>query len=162
VVELAEVIRGLREELQQAIAAGDGAALRVELGTIELEASVVIESGGQAGAKVQQALRMFLEIGARSEAAEALNHFAEVSASAGDLQQAGEYHGKALRLAREISSPHDEAEALEGLGEVFLLEGNRADGVDHLSQALAIYRRLGIPAAQRVEARLAQHPAYDR
>jgi len=52
-IELAEVIRGLRDELERAIAAGDGEALRFEVGPIELEVSVVVEVAAQAGAKVR-------------------------------------------------------------------------------------------------------------
>ncbi|MFF8229001.1 trypco2 family protein [Streptomyces caelestis] len=52
-VELARVIRDLREELEQAIVAAEGEALRFELGPIELDLSVELERSGQAGAKVR-------------------------------------------------------------------------------------------------------------
>ncbi|MER0479464.1 trypco2 family protein [Streptomyces sp. Edi2] len=52
-IELASVIRDLREELEQAVVAAEGAALRFELGTIELEVSVALERTGNAGAKVR-------------------------------------------------------------------------------------------------------------
>ena len=52
-IELASVIRDLRAELEQAVVAGDGAALRFELGPIELEVSVVVERSATAGAKVR-------------------------------------------------------------------------------------------------------------
>ncbi|MCX4906355.1 trypco2 family protein [Streptomyces sp. NBC_00878] len=52
-IELASVIRDLREELARAIAAAEGEALRFELGSIELELSVALERSGQAGAKVR-------------------------------------------------------------------------------------------------------------
>lgn len=52
-IELASVIMDLREELGRAISAGEGEALRFELGPIELEVSVAIEAGVQAGAKVR-------------------------------------------------------------------------------------------------------------
>lgn len=52
-IELASVIRDLREELEGAVAAAEGAALRFELGTIELEVSVALERTGHAGAKVR-------------------------------------------------------------------------------------------------------------
>lgn len=52
-VELASVIRDLREELAQTIVAAEGEALRFELGSIELELSVALERSGQAGAKVR-------------------------------------------------------------------------------------------------------------
>jgi hypothetical protein len=52
-IELANVIMDLRDELGRAISAGEGEALRFELGPIELEVSVAIEAGAQAGAKVR-------------------------------------------------------------------------------------------------------------
>jgi hypothetical protein len=53
VLELAEVIRELRGELQRAMAAGAGEALRFELGPVELEATVGLEKEGTAGARVR-------------------------------------------------------------------------------------------------------------
>lgn len=52
-IELASVIRDLRVELEQAVAAADGAALRFELGPIELEVSLALAREASAGAKVQ-------------------------------------------------------------------------------------------------------------
>ncbi|MEY9842136.1 trypco2 family protein [Streptacidiphilus sp. EB103A] len=52
-IELASVIRDLREELKRAIAAASAEALRFELGPIELEVSVALERSGHAGAKVR-------------------------------------------------------------------------------------------------------------
>jgi hypothetical protein len=52
-IELASVIRDLREELEQAVVAAEGETLRFELGTIELELSVALERTGHAGAKVR-------------------------------------------------------------------------------------------------------------
>lgn len=53
VIELAAVIRDLREELEAAVAAADGSALVFDLGPIELEVSVAVERSGSAGAKVR-------------------------------------------------------------------------------------------------------------
>jgi hypothetical protein len=53
VIELASVIRDLRQELERAVVAAEGEALRFELGSIELELSVALERSGQAGAKVR-------------------------------------------------------------------------------------------------------------
>lgn len=52
-IELASVIRDLRAELGRAITVGEHEALRFELGPIELEMSVGIEAGAQAGAKAR-------------------------------------------------------------------------------------------------------------
>lgn len=52
-LELAEVIRDLRDELERAIVEGAGESLRFELGTIELEISIAIEAGARVGAKVR-------------------------------------------------------------------------------------------------------------
>jgi hypothetical protein len=64
-IELASVIMDLRDELGRAISAGEGEALRFELGPIELEVSVVIEAGAQAGAKVRF---WVVELGAQGNA----------------------------------------------------------------------------------------------
>jgi Trypsin-co-occurring domain 2 len=53
VIELARVIKDLREELQAAIEAGKDEALRFELGPIELEVSVAVEGSGGGGGKVR-------------------------------------------------------------------------------------------------------------
>jgi hypothetical protein len=52
-IELASVIRDLRDELERAIVAGAGEALQFELGPVELEVSLAVEQSGQAGAKVR-------------------------------------------------------------------------------------------------------------
>ena len=52
-IELANVIRDLREELQRAIVAGVGEALRFELGPVELEVTLAVERSGEAGGKVR-------------------------------------------------------------------------------------------------------------
>ena len=52
-IELASVIKDLREELQRAVAAAEGEALSFELGPIELEVSVALERSAEAGAKVR-------------------------------------------------------------------------------------------------------------
>ncbi|GAA2041475.1 hypothetical protein GCM10009839_49920 [Catenulispora yoronensis] len=49
-IELATVVRDLRDEIERAIEAGRGEDLRFELGTIELEVAVAIqESTGSSG-----------------------------------------------------------------------------------------------------------------
>ncbi|MGN5382178.1 trypco2 family protein [Streptomyces lasalocidi] len=50
-VELAEVIRALRDELESAVEAGAGEALRFELGPVEVEVSVAIVAGASAEVK---------------------------------------------------------------------------------------------------------------
>jgi len=53
VIELSEMISELRRELNQAIEAGEGERLRFELGPIEAEVTVGLDSKGTAGAKVR-------------------------------------------------------------------------------------------------------------
>jgi hypothetical protein len=53
VIELASVIRDLRDELERAIAAGEGEQLRFELGPIELEATVAVDRSDGASGKVR-------------------------------------------------------------------------------------------------------------
>ena len=52
-IELATVIQDLRAELERAIVYGVGQQLRFELGPIELEVSVAIEAGAEAGVKAR-------------------------------------------------------------------------------------------------------------
>lgn len=52
-IELASVIRDLREELERAVAAAEGAALRFELETVELEVSVAVERSSDVGARAR-------------------------------------------------------------------------------------------------------------
>jgi hypothetical protein len=52
VIELASVIRDLREELERAIAAGRDEQLRFELGPIELEVAVVVKQSNGNNGKV--------------------------------------------------------------------------------------------------------------
>ncbi|MER5908682.1 trypco2 family protein [Streptomyces mirabilis] len=52
-IELASVIRDLRDELEGAVAAGAGEALQFELGLVELEVTLAVERSGGVGAKVR-------------------------------------------------------------------------------------------------------------
>ncbi|WP_194908953.1 trypco2 family protein [Catenulispora rubra] len=52
-IELTALIRQLRMELQEAVVAGDGAALRFELGPIELEVVVAVERSAETGSKLR-------------------------------------------------------------------------------------------------------------
>jgi hypothetical protein len=52
-IELASMVKDLREELQAAIEAGAGEALRFELGAIELEVAVSVERVDSGGGKVR-------------------------------------------------------------------------------------------------------------
>ncbi|MGW7529992.1 trypco2 family protein [Streptomyces sp. NPDC054783] len=52
-VELSDVIKQLRQELKEAVSAGDGQDLRFELGPVELELTVAIEKAASTGAKVR-------------------------------------------------------------------------------------------------------------
>jgi hypothetical protein len=53
VIELADMIREIREQLTTALADGDGRMLRFELGPVEIEASVVLTQEGGGDAKVR-------------------------------------------------------------------------------------------------------------
>jgi hypothetical protein len=61
VIELATVIKDLRDELEQAIGAGQDQALRFELGPIDLDVTVAVEKSGGTGTKVRF---LVLELGA--------------------------------------------------------------------------------------------------
>ena len=109
----------------------------------------------------EQAANLFQEIGDRRAEGEVLNGCGQASTAIGELEPARARHSRALRLAREVASPMLEADALAGLGEISLREGGLATGIEQLRDALAIYRTLGVPAAERVEARLAEYAGPD-
>ncbi|GHA08860.1 hypothetical protein GCM10010372_05300 [Streptomyces tauricus] len=52
-IELADMIRELREQLTSALADGDGRMLRFELGPVEVETSVAVTREGGGDAKVR-------------------------------------------------------------------------------------------------------------
>ncbi|MFE8015569.1 trypco2 family protein [Streptomyces antibioticus] len=52
-IELADMIRELRTQLNTALVDGEGEALRFELGPVEIEASVAVTREGGADAKVR-------------------------------------------------------------------------------------------------------------
>lgn len=52
-IGLTELIRGLRSELEDAIAAADGERVRFELGTIELETTVTAERDTKASGRIR-------------------------------------------------------------------------------------------------------------
>lgn len=52
-IELAEMIRQLRHELNAAMADGAGGPVRFELGPVEIEATVAVDRKGGAGGKVR-------------------------------------------------------------------------------------------------------------
>ncbi|MFH8337168.1 trypco2 family protein [Streptomyces sp. AM6-12] len=52
-IELAEIIRELGQELNTALTDGPTGAVRLELGTVEIEADVVVSRRGGAGGKVR-------------------------------------------------------------------------------------------------------------
>jgi len=53
VIELARVVQDLRSELEAAIVQGDGAALRFEIGPVELEVVVGVEQSANSGGRVR-------------------------------------------------------------------------------------------------------------
>ena len=52
-IELAQLIKDLRHELEDATAAAKGQALRLELGPIDLELALQVDAAAKAGAKVR-------------------------------------------------------------------------------------------------------------
>jgi hypothetical protein len=53
VIELADLIRDLRSEMETAVATAPPSGLRFELGPIELEVSIGVERSGSTGAKAR-------------------------------------------------------------------------------------------------------------
>ncbi|MGW7363104.1 trypco2 family protein [Streptomyces sp. NPDC054841] len=82
-VGLAEAVRGVRAELQAAMAAGQGEPLQFEVGPVELEFAVDVrkEKAGDATAKV-----FVLSLGGRTSRATADSHRMKITLQPTDAQ----------------------------------------------------------------------------
>jgi tetratricopeptide (TPR) repeat protein/transcriptional regulator with XRE-family HTH domain len=107
-----------------------------------------------AAATFQRSLTLLQELGDPRNQAEVHNHYGTLLTSAGQPGQARAQHRTALALARRTDCVLEQAQALEGIGEADLAESSVTDGTSHLRQALALCRQLGLPAANRIQARL--------
>lgn len=82
-VGLADAVRGVRAELQAAMAEGQGEALRFEVGPVELEFAVDVrkETGAEAGARVY-----VVSFGAKGSQAATATHRMKLTLLARDAQ----------------------------------------------------------------------------
>lgn len=85
-----------------------------------------------------------------------LNHLGFARGLTGDLSGAREAHHDALALATEHGYRLEEARALEGLGTVARSAGAGMSAKRHWQQALERYEAIGVPAAERLRAALAE------
>ena len=107
-----------------------------------------------AAAAHERSLELFRELGDPLGEAEALNHYGALLTATGQPGQARACHLSALDLARGVHAALEEALSLEGVGEACLAEDAPAEAGDYLRQALALSRALGVPDADRIQARL--------
>jgi len=63
-VALAEVIKGLRKEIAEAMDAGEDASLQFEVNHIEIELQTIIEKNATVESEVKGALKFLVEVGA--------------------------------------------------------------------------------------------------
>ncbi|WP_045562567.1 trypco2 family protein [Streptomyces sp. FxanaA7] len=99
-IELSEMIRQLRQELNTAMADGAAGPVRFELGPVEIEASVAVDREAGAGGKVR---------------------FWVVEANAGGKFATSETHRISLTLQPKLVAP-------DGTQRAVLIAGDEADG----------------------------------
>jgi hypothetical protein len=83
-VELAALIKELRQELSEAMRAGAGEDLRFELGPVELELSVAVERSGGPNAKVRF---WVLEVGGDAKVSSASTQRIKLTLDPRDVRQ---------------------------------------------------------------------------
>lgn len=99
-IELAELIRELRQELNTALMDGPSGVVRFELGPVEIEATVAVGRKGGAGGKVR---------------------FWVVEAGAEGQLEASQTHRISLTLHPKLVAP-------DGTHHIVLISGDEADG----------------------------------
>jgi tetratricopeptide (TPR) repeat protein len=103
---------------------------------------------------LEEALRIFRDVGDRGSEAEALNERGTLHRVSGDLAQAEGCHQQALELARATACLWDEAHALAGLGRCAIVVGHATQAGPLLRQALGIFQQLGAAETPDVLAEL--------
>ena len=129
----------------------------VNISAIDLNLAVVLRHTADypaAAAAHERSLELFRELGDPLGEAEALNHYGALLTATGQPGQARACHLSALDLARGVHAALEEALSLEGVGEACLAEDAPAEAGDYLRRALALSRALGVPDADRIQARL--------
>ncbi|MEV4515792.1 tetratricopeptide repeat protein [Dactylosporangium sp. NPDC049525] len=99
----------------------------------------------------RQALAIHRATGERYGEASALNGLGDAARAAGDADAALRHHTAACAVAAATGDRHQRADAETGIGLAL-----RADGRPHLQRALALYEELGVPAADRLRALVAE------
>ncbi|MEU0879879.1 tetratricopeptide repeat protein [Lentzea sp. NPDC005914] len=144
---------------EEALAAYQALGSRVgEAFVVKFLGSVHVAKGehGFAIPRYEEALRMCREVGDASLQSEVLNHLGFARSLSGDQPGAREAHHEALALATEHGYRLEEARALEGLGTVARATGAAVSAKRHWRQALERYEAIGVPAAERLRAALAE------
>jgi len=100
-----------------------------------------------AAQNLEQAQRIFRDLGEWGGEATGLNETGTLHRVTGDLARAEACHQQALDLARAIASPWDEAHALAGLGRCAIAAGRTAGAEESLQQGHEIFRRIGAAEA---------------
>jgi tetratricopeptide (TPR) repeat protein/DNA-binding XRE family transcriptional regulator len=144
----------LQEALDLAAQAGDRAEqarILCDLGENELRQGRT----EQALAHPQQALELARDIGDQSAMCQAYLRIGEVMLTTGRPGLALDAYQQALNFAALLRERQTQASAHEGLGEAHHAAGDIARARHHWQQAIALFSGLGIPAADRIGARLA-------
>jgi CHAT domain-containing protein/Tfp pilus assembly protein PilF len=114
------------------------------------EASDLYLSGDRQGAldKLNQALLLYRQIGARTEEAVILNSIGVVHRSVGQLQQALEYFNQALLILQQVGDRVGEASTLDGIGSVYAKLGQPQQALEYFEQSLPISQEVGDRAGE--------------
>jgi DNA-binding SARP family transcriptional activator/Tfp pilus assembly protein PilF len=109
-----------------------------------------------AAEKYRQSLALLRELGDRSLEGWVLNGLGEAALQAGQPAEALTHHAEALALAVRTGGRDQEARAHEGLGRAQHARKNAVAAREHFAQALALFTDLGMPAADKLRAYLAE------
>jgi tetratricopeptide (TPR) repeat protein len=103
---------------------------------------------------LHRALALSRETGDRSVEIETLNTLGETLRDMRQSASSRDRHRTALSLAEETGDRYEQARALDGIAAAVLADGEPVAAQQNWRQALEIYQGLGVPDAERIQARL--------
>ena len=101
------------------------------------------ESLRKAIAKFGEALKLYREVGDRSQEARTLNKIGLVYSKLGEKQKALEYYSQSLPLSRAVGDRSGEASTLNNIGLVYSELGEKQKALEYYSQSLPLSRAVG-------------------
>ena len=101
------------------------------------------ESLRKAIAKFGEALKLYREVGDRSQEARTLNKIGLVYSKLGEKQKALEYYSQSLPLSRAVGDRSGEASTLNNIGLVYSELGEKQKALEYYSQSLPLSHAVG-------------------